>query len=291
VSDQQPLGVDVPSLSTFGEDASGELYAASLSGTVYKIVPTAAATPTVSIGDKAMLEGDSRTRSMSFPVTLSQPASTTVTMQYTVAGVDATPGTKPGTGADFRTKSGTLTFTPNGAGRTPIVKLISLPVFGDTDIEGPESFAITLSGLTGGGYTLARDVGTGTILEDDDGVADTTLGIGDATIVSALSGSQRVSLPVTLSARPPTPVTVTYTVNPNTATYSAKATGGGDFGGKLTGTITFSTTATLRQLNIPIWPSLVVEPDATFTVTLSGAPPGITMLRSTGTVNILGDGS
>jgi hypothetical protein len=33
------LGPAVPNLSSFGEDASGELYAMSLSGPVYRLVP------------------------------------------------------------------------------------------------------------------------------------------------------------------------------------------------------------------------------------------------------------
>jgi hypothetical protein len=287
VSDQAELGVSVSLLSTFGEDAAGELYAGSLDGTVYKLVPATVATPTVSVGDKAVLEGDSRTRGMSFPVTLSQPATTTVTVQYTVTGVDATAGTKVANGADFRPKSGTLTFTPNGSGRTPIMKQVTIPVFGETEIEGDQTFTVTLSNVNGGGYELGKDVGTGTILNDDDGVAGVTMGIGDASIVGQRSGSERVSLPVTLSDRVPAGASVTFTVTPGPASHSAKANGGGDFGGKLTGTVTFSATGTLKQLTFPIWPSLVPDGDETFTVTLSNAS-GASLLKATATVTILG---
>jgi hypothetical protein len=37
--DDRELGVDVPSLSSFGEDAAGHLYATSLDGPVYRLVP------------------------------------------------------------------------------------------------------------------------------------------------------------------------------------------------------------------------------------------------------------
>jgi glucose/arabinose dehydrogenase len=39
VADQRDLGTDVPGLSSFGVDADGELYAMSLSGPVYRLVP------------------------------------------------------------------------------------------------------------------------------------------------------------------------------------------------------------------------------------------------------------
>jgi hypothetical protein len=40
VEDNRELGLEVPQLSTFGQDAEGELYVASLEGPVYRLVPT-----------------------------------------------------------------------------------------------------------------------------------------------------------------------------------------------------------------------------------------------------------
>jgi hypothetical protein len=37
--DDRALGVQVPSLSSFGEDARGHIYAVSLDGPVYRLVP------------------------------------------------------------------------------------------------------------------------------------------------------------------------------------------------------------------------------------------------------------
>jgi glucose/arabinose dehydrogenase len=39
ITDSKALGINVPALSSFGQDPSGELYAVSLNGTVYKLVP------------------------------------------------------------------------------------------------------------------------------------------------------------------------------------------------------------------------------------------------------------
>jgi glucose/arabinose dehydrogenase len=39
-TDDRPLGIQVPSLSSFGEDSSGHIYATSLEGPVYRLVPS-----------------------------------------------------------------------------------------------------------------------------------------------------------------------------------------------------------------------------------------------------------
>jgi glucose/arabinose dehydrogenase len=284
-TEQTDFTVGASQITTFGEDHDGELYVANLGGFVYKLVE--GSPPTVSVGDEAMLEGNSGTRQMTFPVTLTQPASSTVTVQYTVAGADATGGTKPGSGADFKTKSGTVTFAVNAAGKTPISKVVAVPIYGDTAVEPDETLTVTLSSPTGG-FGLGRDTGTGTILNDDGGVPGVTVGVGDSAIVQQELGSESVTTPVTLSARHPSTVTVGYTVTPGTATYSSKKTGGGEFGGKLTGTITFPVNATLRNITLPIWPDATHDADHTFTITLSGLTgSGVTMLRATGTGTIL----
>ena len=64
-----PVGLSQP--TTFGEDPAGELWVADLGGTVSKLVTPPP--PSVSVGDKAILEGDTGTRSVTFPVTLSEP--------------------------------------------------------------------------------------------------------------------------------------------------------------------------------------------------------------------------
>ena len=125
VTDQAEFTVGLSQPTTFGEDPDGELWVADLGGTVSKLVPPP--TPSVSVGDKAILESDGGTRSVTFPVTLSDPGSSTVTVHYAVTGVSATGGTKPGGGADFKPKSGTVTFPVNGAGTTPIAKNVSVP--------------------------------------------------------------------------------------------------------------------------------------------------------------------
>ncbi len=227
---------------------------------------------------------------MVFAVTLSQPSTASVSVHYALTGVTAIGGaTKSAPGVDFIVKSGTLTFPVNSkTGKTAVAKTIAVTIVGDTTVEPDETFHITLSNPTGG-YSLGRSVGTGTILNDDNGAARITVGVADAGVVLASSGSQTLSIPVTLSTKATNTVTVDYSVVAGTATRSAKASGGGDYGGKRTGTLTFSAGAITKTIAIPIWADSNPDPDEAVTITLSNLTgTGVTMLRPSGTETILG---
>jgi glucose/arabinose dehydrogenase len=284
VADQQDLSVGLSQITTFGEDHDGELYVANLAGTVSKLVGTPPRT--VSIADEAMVEGDSTNRSMTFPVTLTEPATAQVTVQYTVTAVTATGGTRPGGGADVRTRSGTVTFKTGTGGKTPVVKQVTVPTFPDALTEGDETFTVTLSAPTGG-YALLHATAVGTIL-DDDPSSGPRVGVGDAAIHQQVAGSESLSIPVSLSSKQSGPVTVRYTITPGTATHSAKKTGGGDFGGKLSGVLTFKAGTTVKQVTVPVWPDLLADADHSFSVALSDlSGAGVSLVRSTGTGRIL----
>jgi hypothetical protein len=244
----------------------------------------------LSVGDASILEGDSGNHVMTFTVTLSQPATTTVSVQYAVTDGTATGGTSAGGDTDFQLRSGTLTFTPSAkTGLTPIAKSLSVTVYGDTVSEADETFAVTLSNPTPG-FDLARPAGIGTILNDDP-ASGQTLGIGDRSIAVASSGSESLTLPVTLSSPAAGDITVDYVVTPDTAVYSSKSGGGGAFGGKLSGSITISLGKSMKTISVPIWPGTGATADETFTITLTGVSDGaITLIRATGTGTILAGG-
>jgi glucose/arabinose dehydrogenase len=278
-----PVGLSQP--TTFGEDHDGELWVADLGGTVSKVVTPPP--PTVSVGDKAILEGDAGTRSVTFPVTLSEPGSTTVGVHYTVTGAGATGGTKPGNGVDFKTKSGTVTFPVNGAGVTPITKTVAVPVYGDVGPEGDEALHVTLSAPTGG-FTLGRAVGIGTLLNDDGVAPGAALGVADVSVVQQVRGSQSLAIPVTLSRKLTGPVTVHFSITAGSATYSAKKTGGGEFGGTTSGTLSFPAGTTAKNVTVPVWADAIPDADHSFTVTLSGLTgTGVTLFHATGTERLL----
>ena len=256
-------------------------------------------TACVSIGSATVVEGDTGLRTLTFPVTLSRPATAAVSMKYRLQNLSATGGATAGAGVDYLDKAGalqTLTFVPSAAtGLTAVTKLISVKVPGDTTVEATETMRVTLSSLTGPAR-LRRGLALGTIVDDDAG-AGIRAGIGDAFVAEGDVGKTRnLVVPITLSSASTAAVALTYTVSPGTATFSTTAAGGGDFGGKLTGVVNFAVsgtgvTAVQRVLNLPVWADAALESDESLSITISSSslPAGVTIGRATGTGTIVDD--
>jgi len=244
--------------------------------------------PCVSVGDASILLGRTAAHTLNFEVTLSQPETTAVSVKYAVTSGTATGGTGAGSGIDFKLATGTLTFTPNAkTGLTPVMKSIPVTVYPDRAADPTEAFTVSLSSPTGG-LLLGRAKGTGTILSDGSS-SGTTLGIGDTGAVVQDSGSASLALPVTLSGPASKTISVNYVVTPGTATYSSTATGGGNYGGKTTGTLTFAPGSSNETVSVPIWPNADLLSPVSFTVSLSGLTgSGVTVIRSTASGTILG---
>lgn len=243
--------------------------------------------PCVSIGDGSILVGRTAVHTLRFEVTLSEPEPTAVSVHYAVTGRTAAGGTTAGPGVDFQRKTGTLTFTPNATtGLTPVTKSIPVTVYPDPAADSAETFRVTLSSPAGG-LILGRATGTGTILSDTS--RGTTVGIGDTGAVVLGQGKASLALPVTLSDPASQTISVNYTVTPGTATFSSTAAGGGNYGGKTTGTLTFAAGSSNKTVRVPIWPNANLLNGVSFTVSLSGLTgSGVTLIRSTGAGTILG---
>ncbi|GAY13895.1 cellulase family glycosylhydrolase [Mycobacterium sp. shizuoka-1] len=142
--------------TTFGYQATpGALGAAPTNLKVNGVaVSTPPTTPSLSIADTTVAEGNSGTTNATFTVTLSKPATTPVTVSYTTANGTATAG------ADYTSATGTLTFNPGVTSQTVTVK-----VTGDANIEPNETFTVALSNPSGA--TLTRATATATITNDD----------------------------------------------------------------------------------------------------------------------------
>lgn len=130
------------------------LAACSNGSDVGDMQPPPPAPPTVSIADATRSEGDSGSGAMTFDVNLSAAASGTVTVDYATADGSAT------NGADYSATTGAVTFSAGSTSRS-----ISVEILGDTDDEGDETFAVTLTNAVGA--TISGASATGTILDDD----------------------------------------------------------------------------------------------------------------------------
>jgi len=115
---------------------------------------TAPLSPSISVADAKVTEGNAGTSMLVFPVALSSISATPVTVAYSTASLTATAG------SDFTQASGTITFAPGETSKT-----VSVAVSGDTMVEQDETLSIKLSVPTGA--TLGAATATGTIINDD----------------------------------------------------------------------------------------------------------------------------
>jgi chitinase len=203
-------------------------------------------TASISIGASTVTEGNVGTTNGVFNLGLSAPSSNTVTVDYATANGSATAP------ADYVADSGTVTFNPG-----EVSKQIVVQVAGDIVIESNETYSVSLSNPTNA--TIAGSgFGLGTITDDD----NRTISIGNSTVTEANAGTTNATFTVTLSASSGNTVTVNF------STADGSAVAPGDYVA-LSGTVTFNPGETTKQIVVQIVGELVVEPNETYSVTLS----------------------
>lgn len=225
-----------------------------------------AAGSTLSLSGAAIDEGDTGVASLAFAVTLSAPQAAVVTVDYATAAGTATAG------VDYDTTTGTLTFPAGSTSQTILV-----PVRGDLLDENDETFSVSLANVSGEA-TLGTASATGTILDDDPLPA---LSISDVAQAEGDTGTTTFTFNVALSAISGRTVSVNY------ATTAGSAAAGSDFAAT-SGTLTFNPGQVSRQFSVTITGDTTVEPDETFTVSLS-APVNATLADATATGTITND--
>lgn len=298
------LAAGTYTLNVDGVGLSGQYgdYGSIGSYTVSAVTTLTPAPSGVSVGGGAVVEGDTgKPRTITFPVVLPDPSTSTVTVQYSIEAEDGGPTAATGCatatacasgGGDFRTKTGKLTFTPSAAtGRTPTVKYVNALVYPDTGDTTDETFRVVLSNPVGIG--LGVDTATGTILNDDS-TATTLVSIGDEAVPEGDSAvkvttANNGKVWVTLSQPAAGPVSVQLTVTPTGATPATDF----KFGSTrtvfpVTKTITFSSGQWQKAVAIGVFPDAGAENDETVALTLSNAI-GATLGRTSGTFTILDD--
>jgi glucose/arabinose dehydrogenase len=220
--------------------------------------------PTISINDVSVTEGNTGTTTATFTVTLSNPSSQVVSLNFTTADGSASAG------SDYVLNSGPLSFSSG-----EVSKSIDVTVSGDTTFEGNETFNVNLSGLVNA--TFADNQGVGSITNDD---AQPAISINDVSLNEGNTATSTASFTVSLT----NPSSQTITVNFATANNTAVA--GVDYVAT-SGTVTFAPGQVSQPVNVTInGDELTEPPSVTFNVNLSTpANATITDNQGLGTIN------
>jgi hypothetical protein len=214
------------------------------------------ATPTISVADVVVGEAAGPA---SFDVSLSNPSSSTVTVDYATANGTALAGD------DYTATTGTISFAPGDTAAT-----IDVPVTSDAIDEPTQTFDVTLTNPNNA--TIGDGSATASILDDDGGpwvsVADVAVSesVGTATFTLTLDGpSQQV-------------ITVDF------ATVDGTAVAGSDYT-SVSGTLTFAPGETTHDVVVPILNDTTYEGLETFGLVLTDpSNVSIDTLQATATI-------
>ena len=254
-------------------DERNETFSVTLSNPTNAVLSTTATTatgtitdndaaPTLSLADTSVIEGNSGESIITFTLSLSHLSSKAVAVDVKTSNGTAIAG------SDYVAQNDTLFGLGNSTTATIYVK-----VKGDTAEEVDETFTVTLSNPTNASLSATAKTATGTIRNDD-----TTLSIAATSVVEGNSGPTTANFPVRLSRASAKPVTVRY------ATADGTATAPGDYTAT-SGTLTFAAGDTSKTIPVTVQGDSVVEPDETFTLTLSNAANArLSTATATGTI-------
>lgn len=195
-----------------------------------------------------LVEGDGGTVIHEFTVTRSGVTSGTTTVEWSLSGqVDA------GDFADGVLPTGILTFGP---GETS--KVIQVAVRGDRDVEGDESFTVTLGNASGHADILVGQA-QGSIISDDVGVS---IHAQQPEVAEGAAGQTQVlRFTVTRSGDLSAPVSVSWVASGLQADDFAAGTA-------LNGLVQFAPGETSRVIELTLAGDAVLENDETLTLTL-----------------------
>ena len=206
-----------------------------------------AVNPNITINDVSRVEGNASSQVYAFTVSLSQPTTTPVTVDYNTSN-----GSAKVSDNDYEPATGTLTFAPGVTTQT-----VNVTVNGDTTAELDETFFVNLAGASGAFIIDAAGKGT---IQNDDGAP--SMRVTDASIAEGNAGTRNLRFTVSISGALDETISVDYT------TAGITATEGTDFQGA-SGTLTFEPGQTSKTIDVAINGDLQIEKDETFVVSLS----------------------
>src|SRR6476619_5687931 len=195
---------------SFTVDLSNESNASILAGSGAGTILDDDASPTISVTNASVAEGNVGDTTLPFDVTLSVVSAGTVTVDYTTTNGSATVAD-----GDYAAASDMLTFDP-----TQTTETVDVTVHGDTTYETNEGLTLDLSNANGA--TIADDSGTGTITNDD---AAPTFAIDDVAVAEGGTGITSLTFTVTKSGVTQLGSSVHYTTSGGAATAGVDYTG------------------------------------------------------------------
>jgi Calx-beta domain/Domain of unknown function (DUF4214) len=219
-------------------------------------------------GDRAFaFESDA---TVSIKVTRTGDVSGTTSVNYATSDGTATAG------SDYTATNGTLTFAPG-----ELSKNVTIPILNDNVFEnGNETFTLTLSGPSAASVLTIPNTSTITITDND---SKPFISLpGTVRITEGDLGTPIIPINVNLSNPTVQVVTVDYT------TANGTATAGNDYVAA-SGTITIPAGSTSAPINIQVNSDMNVEPNETFTITLSNAQNVNFISNSVANVTIAND--
>ena len=203
--------------------------------------------PSISVRDVVVVEGNSGTTQATFVVALSGPTSQPVSFSFATSNGTATAA------SDYIGASGALTFAP-GEVEKPVVVLVN----GDTVDETQETYFLDISNVQNA--TVSSSRGNGFIIDDD----GPTVSINDVSVTEGNSGTKAATFTVTLSGPSVEAIAVRVITTPGTATAAS------DYN-SINLVVVFQPGTVTRTFDVEIIGDTNLESNETFFVNLSEA--------------------
>jgi hypothetical protein len=220
--------------------------------------------PSISVRDVVVVEGNSGTTQATVVVALSASSSQSVSFSFATSNGTATAG------SDYAANSGSASFAP-GEVEKPIVVLVT----GDIIDEVQETFFLDISNVQNA--TVSSSRGTGFIIDDD----GPTISINDVSVTEGNSGLKAATFTLTLSGPSVEAIALRAITAPGTATAAT------DYN-FFNSVIIFQPGTVTRTLDVSIIGDTNLEPNETFSVNLT-EPFGTTISDGEGAGTILDD--
>jgi Tol biopolymer transport system component len=228
--------------------------------------------PTISINNVSVAEGSRA----AFTVSLSNPDSSAVTVQYTTSD-----GTALVSDNDYTPVTTAKTLTIPAGSTSAQIPAPDVQTTADTKPEANETFFVNLSGASSNATLPANTKGTGTITNDDLPkvfVSDVFLNEGDF-------GNRAMCFTIALNAPAPTAITVNYSTIVGTTN---PATAGTDYTALAATNVTFNAGETSKSLAVTVVGDTNAENDETFILKLNSAT-NATITKANGIGTIVND--